>query len=379
MHSSWTNALDTNKSAAVLSFDLSSAFDSVDAEILCTKLEIIGFDIQSVKWIKSYLTNRSQFIQIGNNISRTLIIARGSPQGSVLSPVLFIIFISDIDDWTEFAKMTGFADDYSATVIDSTLQGTLDKLEHDAKNILCFMASNCLFANESKTTFMIFSRKESNPPISIKVGNSNILEARKQKLLGVTFTPDLKLKEHIDTLTEKLRHRIYLLRHLSQLIPRTALKIVADGLVTSHIQYGLPLFCRIRLSDLDPKHSEQEKIQVIHNQMIRTLHSLNIKDKINMRSIRSSYNIQSINQMACKSTIMELRKSMFQNTLPHTLAEFLVSRYIETVVIYLDAFRYITTVHLGTWCHMLRFCHRYILKELFVVIHVIQYSADTDN
>ena len=214
--------------------------------------------------------------------------------------------------------MTGFADDYSATVIDSTLQGTLDKLEHDAKNILCFMASNCLFANESKTTFMIFSRKESNPPISIKVGNSNILEARKQKLLGVTFTPDLKWKEHIDTLTEKLRHRIYLLRHLSQLIPRTALKIVADGLVTSHIQYGLPLFCRIRLSDLDPKHSEQEKIQVIHNQMIRTLHSLNIKDKVNMKSIRSTCNIPSINQMACQSIVMELRKSMFNNTLPHT-------------------------------------------------------------
>ena len=145
MHSSWTNALDTNKSAAVLSFDLSSAFDSVDAEILCTKLEIIGFDIQSVKWIKSYLTNRSQFIQIGNNISRTLIIARGSPQGSVLSPVLFIIFISDIDDWTKFAKMTGFADDYSA--LPSRARWTNWNMMQRTSSVL-WQATVCLQTNQ---------------------------------------------------------------------------------------------------------------------------------------------------------------------------------------------------------------------------------------
>ena len=182
----------------------------------------------------SYLTNRSQFIQIGNNFSTTVIIARGSPQGSVLSPVLFIIFISDIDDWTDFSTLSGFADDYSATVVDSTFQGMLEKLEHDAKKILSFMASNRLFVNESKTTFIIFSRKERDLPIAIKVGNSNIVEVTKLKLLGVIFTPDLKWKEHINTLTEKLRHHIFLLRHLSRLIPHTALKIVAEGLVTNN-------------------------------------------------------------------------------------------------------------------------------------------------
>jgi len=233
-------------------------------------------------------------------LNHRVIIARGSPQGSVLSPVLFIIFISDIDDWTDFSTLSGFADDYSATVVDSTFQGMLEKLEHDAKKILSFMASNRLFVNESKTTFIIFSRKERDLPISIKVGNSNIIEVTKLKLLGVIFTPDLKWKEHINTLTEKLRHRIFLLRHLSRLIPHTALKIVAEGLVTSHIRYCLPLFCRIWLSDTDPKHSEQEKIQVLHNHMIRTIYSLNIKDKVNMKSTRSTCNIPSINQMACQ-------------------------------------------------------------------------------
>ena len=149
MHTTWTNAMDKNKHTAVLSFDLSSAFESVDADILCNKLLIFGFDSQSVKWIKSFFTDRSQLIQIGNVTSTTLYIVLGAPQGSVLSPVLFIIFISDIDEWTDYATLSGFADDYSASVIDSTFEKTLKKLVHDANNILMFMASNCLFVNES--------------------------------------------------------------------------------------------------------------------------------------------------------------------------------------------------------------------------------------
>ena len=115
------------------------------------------------------------------------------------------------------------------------------------------MASNCLFVNESKTTFMIFSRKERDHSTVIKVGKSHICEVNEQKLLGVTFSSDLKWKRHIESLTEKLHNQIYLLRHLSHFFPHSTLKIVAEGLVTSHIRYCLPLFGRIRLSDWDPK------------------------------------------------------------------------------------------------------------------------------
>ena len=76
-----------------------------------------------------------------------------------MSPVLFIILIADIDEWTQYAIMVGFADDNSATIIDDTIPGMTEKIESDAKNILEFMASNKLMANESKMTLMIFGRK----------------------------------------------------------------------------------------------------------------------------------------------------------------------------------------------------------------------------
>jgi len=110
------------------------------------------------------------------------------------------------------------------------------------------------------------------------------------------------------------------LRHLSHFLPHSALKIAAEGLVTSHIRYCLPLFGPIRHSDFDPKRWEQEKLQVIHNHMVRTLHSLKIKDKINMEKLRKAKNILSINQMTYQSIAMEMRKSISHNTLPQTFS-----------------------------------------------------------
>ena len=175
---------------------------------MCNKLRIYGFNEESISWIRSYLTERSQYVKIGNDISHIRLVKIGAPQGSVLSPVLFIILIGDIDDWADHATIVGFADDNSATIVDLTLQDVLEKLEHEAKNILSFMASNSLVANEAKTTFMILSN-------TLKVGNTIIPELHEQKLLGVTFSSDRKWSKHVESIVEKLNHRLYILRNIS--------------------------------------------------------------------------------------------------------------------------------------------------------------------
>jgi len=160
MHTTWSEAVDKGKFVGVLSFDLSSAFDCIEVNTLCNKLHLYGFDETSINWIRSYLTDRMQYVQVGNDVSSIKLIIVGAPQGSVLLPTLFIILISDIDDWTDHAIITGFADDNCATVIEDTLEETINKLQHDAKNVLSFMASNFLVANEAKTTFMPFSNRK---------------------------------------------------------------------------------------------------------------------------------------------------------------------------------------------------------------------------
>ena len=116
MSSEWQEAINNKKIAGVLSFDLSSAFDAIDSTILCNKLSLYGFDMTSIKWVKSYLTNRMQYVRIGSKDSEMMFLVTGSPQGSVISPIFFIILLADIDEWTKYAIIAGFADDNSATV-----------------------------------------------------------------------------------------------------------------------------------------------------------------------------------------------------------------------------------------------------------------------
>jgi len=246
----------------------------------------------------------------------------GSPQGSVLSPILFIILISDIDLWTDFATISGFADDNSATITEDSFDKLLLKLESDARQILSFMASNSLVANESKTTFMVLSNRKRDHvdnPLALKVGTSVITEVKEQKLLGVHFTSDLKWSRHISSIIEKIQYRLYILKHLSRLLPRSALIIASEGLIMSNIRYCLPLFGRSRLNDSDPLPSEQSKLQVIQNHMLRTIYALKIKDKHNMNKLRKEKGAMSINQITCQASTIEFRKALLCDTLPYTL------------------------------------------------------------
>ena len=100
----------------VLMWDLTAAFDTLDHEILLSKLEIYGFSSNTVKWIRSYLTGRSQRVKIGNKLSSLSIIKSGVPQGGNFSPLAFVIYVSDLEDWLEYAISLTYADDTSTSV-----------------------------------------------------------------------------------------------------------------------------------------------------------------------------------------------------------------------------------------------------------------------
>ena len=92
-------------------YDLSSAFDLVDHKVLITKLKVYGFDANALKWIESYLKNRKQFVMVAGEMSKTIDINTGVPQGSILSLLLFICLMADLDLWTKESTITNFADD----------------------------------------------------------------------------------------------------------------------------------------------------------------------------------------------------------------------------------------------------------------------------
>ena len=120
----------------------------------------------------------------------------------------------------------------------------------------------------------------------------------------------------MESIVEKLNHRLYILRNISRLFPLRATKIAAEGLVASVIRYCLPLYGTVRLTESDPVRSDMHKLHVAHNEMIRTIYSKRKKDKVNMKTLRKEHNIQSINQMTCQAIATELRKAFHYDTLP---------------------------------------------------------------
>ena len=315
----WKNALDKNKFAGALSFDLTSAFDAIDSSILCDKLTIYGFKSRSISWIRDYLSNRQQYVQIGSDVSDTMTIKIGSPQGSCLSAIFFIILIADIDEWTVHSIITGFADDITASTVDVSEDKVIDHLKSDANNILSFMASNKLTANPEKTTLMVFrpSSSSSNMPAKITISDCSIEEKRTQKLLGVTISSNLKPDNHIEIQKSALNQKLHLVRSVVNVMPKHASKIIADGIFNSTLQYGISLNHCPHLTNNDPLSKNLSSLQTIQNDMIRALAGVHRKDKANMKELRNRFSMLSANQILCRSLACELRKLLKYDTIPN--------------------------------------------------------------
>ena len=160
MQQEWSNNTESKETTGILLWDLSAAFDTLDAVLLCKKLEIYGFEEKTVGWFLSFLTNRTQRVKIEDSISNLLTLCSGVPQGGILSPLLFIIFVADLDLWLSYSKISSYADDTKTSVSGRILKAIIRKMESDALMVLKFMASNGLVANPKKQPFCSSTSKK---------------------------------------------------------------------------------------------------------------------------------------------------------------------------------------------------------------------------
>ena len=178
--------------------DLSKAFDCVDHEILLHKLSCYGFRGTVLKLIRSYLTNRKQYTIVNNTKSSVESITHGVPQGSILGPFFFILFINDFQKCLQKSKCVLFADD--STIYHSTdnLDDLLRILENDLTNVFNYLLANRLSLNLNKTKFMIFTNKSTTNVNNIIVNNIQIENCNEIKFLGVWLNSKLIFTKYID-------------------------------------------------------------------------------------------------------------------------------------------------------------------------------------
>ena len=177
----------------------------VEHPILLQKLKHYGIRGPVLKWLESYLSNRKQFVLINGAESSTLDMDYGVPQGSILGPLLFVIYINDIPEIAQFAKFILYADDANIIITANTIEEINDQLENLITKLLDWVNSNGLVLNLKKTKYMIFSRSRNvELPQPLTISETLIERKYETRFLGVIIDESLNWSRHIKTVQSKM-------------------------------------------------------------------------------------------------------------------------------------------------------------------------------
>ena len=234
------SALDKGQTACGIFIDLQKAFDTVNHAILADKLSHYGIRGTANKWFRSYLSNRKQFVSINGAISSSITVLHGVPQGSVLGPLLFLIYINDLHCAINHSSVYHFADDTNLLNISNSIKRTQKQVNLDLKSLYKWLLANKISLNCSKTEVIIFLRagQKINFNLKLKLNGHRLYPSESIKYLGVHLDSNLNGLAHRKALASKLRRANGLLSKIRHYVPKNELISIYHALFSSHLRYG---------------------------------------------------------------------------------------------------------------------------------------------
>ena len=265
---SLTQFLDKGSIAGAVFLDLSKAFDTVSHDRLIKKLSTIGFSQETIHWLTCYLSNRAQVTSVGLEKSITKPVQVGVPQGSILGPLLFVIYVHDLPSTVNNCDITLFADD---TVLFCSAKSAIEleqKLNSDLLNLSHWFAANRLTRNTSKCKFMVFASNTKLARlnnVSLLIDNSPLSRAESFKYLGITLSPTLSWSDHVEAISNKIYQRLGAIRRVKHLLTLESRLTLVNSLV-------MPIFGYADFVWGDKNNSVlMDHVQVLHNKAAKII------------------------------------------------------------------------------------------------------------
>ena len=270
-------ALDGKTKVMSVFLDMSKAFDCVDHDILLEKMSIYGIRGKSLSWFNSYLKGRFQKVMINGVLSEnTCAVECGVPQGSILGPLLYLIYINDIDECLHYSKSTLYADDTTLTICGGDYKKLFYLINKDLVSLSHWLGLNMLTLNLSKTKYMVYtSSNRATQPVNLHVAINGVEIERVNefKFLGIHIDEHLSWKTHMNKLLSKIHRNLGVVRKISCFLNRKTLLQMYHSMIMSHVRYGISVWHHGHIA-------MRKKIQACANKFLRMIYYMKRRESV---------------------------------------------------------------------------------------------------
>lgn len=233
----WKNALDRHEYVAAILMDLSKAFDCLPHDLIVLKLKAYGLSDTAAELMHNYLSNRKQRVKLGKACSDWMSISKGVPQGSILGPLIFNIFINDIFYFIKLATVYNYADDNTLSYCDTNIDSLQSILENESLSMIKWFDNNLMQANPDKFQAICIGKQTTSKLTSFCLNSTEIVCEKSVKLLGVEIDSLLNFDLHVSNICKKAAKQINILARLSKFLNQNTRLLIYKSFVRSNFNY----------------------------------------------------------------------------------------------------------------------------------------------